>query len=102
MRQKYYKQKEVANGDSKQFDETVVNIVSACPILAKEWYMNRHDRVCAQLHFNKCKEIGAKLDKQRYDDVPKSFETSHEAKITVLWNQQCELTELFLTVNRTS
>jgi hypothetical protein len=45
-----------------QFEETVHHIMSACPILAKEQYIKRHDRVCAQLHFNICKEIGVKLD----------------------------------------
>jgi hypothetical protein len=33
-------------------------IISACPILAKEQYTKGHDRVCAELHFNMCKEIG--------------------------------------------
>jgi len=46
----------------KQFDETVEHINSACPILAKEQYTNRHDRVCAELHFNIRKEIGVKSD----------------------------------------
>jgi hypothetical protein len=36
----------------QQFDETIDHIISACPILAKERYTKRHDRVCAQLHFN--------------------------------------------------
>jgi hypothetical protein len=47
--------------------------------------------VCAQLHFNICKEIAVKLDnKHRYDYVPKSksVETSHEDKVTILWNQK--------------
>jgi len=45
--------------------------------------------VCAQLHFNICKEIGGKLDnKHWYDHVPKSVETSHEVRVTILWNQQ--------------
>jgi len=45
--------------------------------------------VCAQLHFNICKEIEVKLDnKHWYDHTPKSAETSHEVKITILWNQQ--------------
>jgi hypothetical protein len=56
----------------KQFDETLQNIISACPILAKEQYVKRQDGVCAQLHFNICKEIGVKLDnKHWYDHVPK-------------------------------
>ena len=48
----------------QQFDETIDHIISACPILAKEEYIKRHDRVCAQLHFNICKEAGVKLDKK--------------------------------------
>jgi len=45
--------------------------------------------VCAQLHFNICKETGVQLDdKHQYDHVPKSVETSHKAKVTILWNQQ--------------
>jgi len=46
-----------------QFDEKIDHIISACPILAKEQYIKRHDRVCAQLHFNICKETGIQLDK---------------------------------------
>jgi hypothetical protein len=45
--------------------------------------------VCAQLHFNICKEIWVKLgNKHWYDHVPKSFETNHEGEVTLLWNQQ--------------
>ena len=65
------------------------HIISPCPILAKEQYIKRHDTVCAQLHFNKCKEIGVKLDnKHWYDHVPNSVKTSHEGKVTILWNNQ--------------
>ena len=71
-----------------QLDETVQHVISACPILAKEQYIQRHDRLFAQLHFNICTEIRVKLDnKHRYGHVPKSVETSHEGKVTVLWNQ---------------
>jgi hypothetical protein len=48
----------------KQFDETLDHIISACPILVKEQYIKRHDRVSAQLHFNICKETGVQLDKK--------------------------------------
>jgi len=44
----------------KQLDETVEHIISACLILAEEQYIKRHDRVCVQLHFNICKDIGVK------------------------------------------
>jgi hypothetical protein len=48
----------------QQFDETIDHIISACPILAKEQYIKRHDRVSAQMHFNICKETGVQLDKE--------------------------------------
>ena len=48
----------------QQHNETVDHIISACPILAKEQYVQRHDEVSAQIHFNICKEIGVKLDKK--------------------------------------
>ena len=62
LKTKYYATKVLSTEtDSKcrlcqQFDETIDHIISACPTLAKEQYTKRHDRVCAQLHFNICKE----------------------------------------------
>ena len=51
--------------------------------------MKKHGRVCAPLHFNICKEREVQLDnKHWYDHAPKSAETSHEVKVTILWNQQ--------------
>ena len=46
--------------------------------------------MCAQLHFNICKERGVKLDKKHwYEHVPKSVETSQGGKVT-MWNQQVQ------------
>jgi len=60
-------------------------------IIIKEQYINRHDRVCAQLHFNKCKEKLVQLDKKQcYEHVPESVETSPGGKVTILWNQQIQ------------
>ena len=54
----------------------------------------RHDRVCAQLHFNIFKEIGVKLDNENwYDHVPKSVRTNRAGK--VLWNQQVQTDRTF-------
>ena len=45
--------------------------------------------MCAQLHFNICKEIEVKLDnKHWYIHILKSVKTSYEGKVTMLWNQQ--------------
>jgi hypothetical protein len=74
-----------------QSDETIEHIISACLILAKEQYIKTHDRVCAQLHFNICKEPGVKLDKKHwYEHVPESIETSQGGKVTILCNQQVQ------------
>jgi hypothetical protein len=69
LQTKYYATKILSTEtDSKcrlcqQFDETIDHIISACPIMAKEQNTKRHDRVCAQLLFNLCKETGVQLDK---------------------------------------
>jgi hypothetical protein len=65
---------------------------SECMILAKQEYIKRHDTMCAELHFNICKEMGGKLNNEQwYDHLPISVETSPEGKLTILWNQQCKL-----------
>ena len=47
--------------------------------------------MCAQLHFNICKETGVQLDKKHwYEHVPKSVETSKGVKVNILWNQQVQ------------
>ena len=64
-------------------------ILPACPVLAKEEYIKRHDAVCIHLHCNICKETGVKSDNEHsYEHVRKSAEASHEGKVTILWNQQ--------------
>jgi len=81
----------------QQYDETIDHITSACPILAKEQYIKRHDRMCAQLHFNICKETGVQLDKKHwYKHKPKSVETSQGGKVTILWDQQIQTDRIIL------
>ena len=47
--------------------------------------------MCAQLHFNICKETGVQLDKKHwYERVPKSVETGQGGNVTILWNQQVQ------------
>jgi hypothetical protein len=76
MWRKNYKQKQLDTADPVEY------IISTCPILAEEQYKKRHDRVCAQLHFNICKEIRVKLDnKHLYENVLKSVEIIHEGKV---------------------
>jgi glycosylphosphatidylinositol transamidase (GPIT) subunit GPI8 len=75
----------------QQLDETIDHIISACPIMAKEKYVKRPDRVSAQIHFNIRKETGVQLDKKHwYEPVPKSVVTTQGGKVTILWNQQVQ------------
>jgi len=97
LQTKYYATKILnTETDSKcrlcqQSDEKIDHMISACPILAKEQYIYIHDSVCAQLHFNICKETGVQLKKKRwYEHVSKSVETSQGGKVTILWNQQVQ------------
>ena len=87
----------------ENFNEREDHIISACPIIAKEHYILRHVRVCAQLHFNMFKEIWVKLDNEHwYDHVPKSVETIQKVRLPYYGTIKCEPTELFLTINWTS
>jgi hypothetical protein len=70
---------------------TTTTTISAGPILVKEQYVKRNDTVCAQLHLNICTEKGVQLDKEPWNQhVPKIRRTSHEGKVTILWNQQVQ------------
>ena len=74
---------------------------------AKYWQKNNTYRymirVCAELHFNICKEIGVKLDnKHWYDHVPKSVKKSHERRVTIQWNKQVQTDRTISNGNQTS
>ena len=70
--------------------------------MAKEQYTKRHDRMCAQLHFNISKETWVQLNKKHwYEHVPKSVETSQGGKITILWNQLVQTDRTIPNKNQT-
>ena len=91
MRQKYYKQKQTANADSvnnlmRQWNTSY--LISMPSTGKRTIYKKTSYSVCAELHFNICKETGVKLDnKHGYDHVPKSVKMSHEGKVTTLWEK---------------
>lgn len=69
----------------KEYEETIDHLTSGCPVLAKNEYIVRHDKVCMHLHYSICKEFGIEVPDNWYSHVPKSV-CEHE-DITVLWNQ---------------
>jgi len=69
----------------KQHEETIDHLSSGCPILAKNEYLMRHDKVCTHLHYSICKALGFETTDKWYTHMPKPvFE---EGDVTVLWNQ---------------
>jgi hypothetical protein len=46
-------------------------------------------RICVQIHFTICKEIGVKFYKECWCERTSKFvETSYEIKVTKLWDEQ--------------
>jgi len=60
----------------KEYEETIDHLTSGCPILTKNEYIIRHDKVCTHLHYSTWKKLGIETTENCY---------SHEV-MTVLWN----------------
>ena len=69
----------------KQHEETIDHLTSGCPILAKNEYLMRHDKVCTHLHYSICKSLGTETTDKWYTHMPKPL--CEEGDVTVLWNQ---------------
>jgi hypothetical protein len=72
----------------QQNDETIDNIISACPLLAKEQYIERQECVL-KYTLTYARSKGKIVDNEHwYVLILKSVERSHESKVTILWTQQ--------------
>jgi hypothetical protein len=69
----------------KEYEDTIDHLTSGCPILAKNEYVIRHDKVCTHLYYSICKTFGIETAENWYFHIPKLV-CQHE-DITVLWNQ---------------
>jgi hypothetical protein len=69
----------------KQNEETIDHLTSGCPILAKNVYLMRHNKVCTHLHYSICKALGIETTDTRYTHEPKPV--YEEGDVTLLWNQ---------------
>ena len=69
----------------KQHEETTDHLTSQCPILAKNEYVMRHDKVCTNLHYSICKALSIETTDKWYTHMPKPV--CEEGDVTVLWNQ---------------
>ena len=55
----------------KQHEETIDHLTSECPILAKNEYLMRHDKVCTHLHYSICKALSFETAHKWYTHMPK-------------------------------
>jgi hypothetical protein len=69
----------------KQHEETTDHVNYGCPILAKNEYLMRHDKVFTHLHYSICKALGNETTDKWYKHMPKPV--YEEGDVTVLWNQ---------------
>ena len=46
--------------------ETIDHLTLGCPILAKNEYLMRHDKVCTHLHYSICKALGIETTDKCY------------------------------------
>jgi len=69
----------------KQHEETIEHLTLGCPILAKNEYLMRHNKVCTHLHYSICKALGTETTDKWYTYMPKPV--CEEGNVTVLWNQ---------------
>jgi len=69
----------------KQHEETIDHLTLECPILAKNEYLMKHDKVCTHLHYSICKALGIETTDKWYTHMPKPV--YDEGDVTVLWNQ---------------
>jgi hypothetical protein len=74
----------------KQQDKIIDRLTSGCPILEKNEYLMRHDRVGAHLHYSIRKALGIENNSKivhTHTHTPKPVCGEHE-DVTVLWNQE--------------
>ena len=56
-----------------QHEETVDHLTSGCPILAKNEYLMRHDKVDAHLRFSICKALSTETTDKRHTHTQTSM-----------------------------
>lgn len=72
----------------KEMEETVEHIISGCPILAQNEYIERHNKLCNALHFSLCKHFKCSTKATKwYDHQPESVTTSDDDQVTILYDQ---------------
>ena len=69
----------------KEEIETIDHLTLGFPILAKNEYLMRHDKVCAHLHYSICKALVIETTDKCYTHM--SQPVYEEGDVTMPWNQ---------------
>ena len=72
-------------GICTQYDETIDHLISGCPILAPNEYLNRHNRVAKYIHWKICKHYGTQQAYNWYEP-----EAVTETDVTILWDNSIQ------------
>jgi hypothetical protein len=65
----------------KQHKEIIDHLTSGCPILVKNEYLMRHDKVCAHLHYLICKALGIETKDKWYTHTHTHTHTHAQASV---------------------
>ena len=72
----------------KQHKETIVQLTSEFSSLAKNEYLMRHDKVCAQLHYSVCQMQGIEMTDKWYTHA-RAHKHTHTHTQTSVWKWRC-------------
>ena len=64
--------------------ETIDHIASGCEVLAKLYYIERHNNAAAYVHWNICNDLEVKTSEKWYEHKPENAIDTHTH--TVLWD----------------
>jgi len=54
----------------KKHEEIIDHLTSGCPILAKNEYLMRNDKICTRLHYSICRSLGTETTDKWYTHMP--------------------------------
>ena len=69
-----------------EYDETIDNIVSGCPVLAKSEFIQWHYKAASYMHWKICKAFGLPVTDNWYNHKPETLVSNDQ--VTLIWDMQ--------------
>ena len=67
-----------------EFEETVDHIISGCPTLARNEYIQRHNKAAAYIHWNICQHFQIPTTTKWYEHAPETVIENED--VSILWD----------------